>query len=320
MKQVKLKGTDLIVSNISFGTGNFKGKIDKETSFELMDYYLELGGNFIDTANVYGRWLPDTKNCSEQYIGDWLKSRNAYDQVIIATKGGYYNMTDGSSRITKKDLTYDLDDSLKTLGLDCIDFYWFHRDNESLPIEEIIDIGESFVKEGKIKYFGASNYTLDRMSKAVEYAKLHSINGFSSLSNQWSLAYENEDKKIIDDPTLESIDHYYYNWLKKEKLSLIPFSASSSGFYRKLETQTMNPKVSAAYTNDRNMEIYKLLKELKEKYNTNMAALCLAPLMHQEFQVIPVTSFSNKKQMDEMIIAGNLEMSEEDIKRINQFF
>ncbi|MEG2290198.1 MAG: aldo/keto reductase [Clostridium sp.] len=320
MKNLQLKGTDLNISNISFGTGNFKSNIDKETAFNLMDYYVDLGGNFIDTANVYCRWLPDTTNCSEQYIFEWLKSRNAYNKVVIASKGGHPSLLDGSTRVTKSELTKELDESLMTLGLDCLDFYWFHRDNEALPIEEVVEIGEYFVKAGKIRYFGASNYKLHRMEAAVDYSKNTSGNGFSALSNQWSLAYPNDDKRLINDPTLVDVDAPYYQWLKKEQFPLIPFSSSSNGFFRKLETNTMKPAVSEAYTNDRNMEIYKTLTMLKEKYNTDMAALSLAPIMHQDFQVIPVTAFSSKSQMTEMLAAGDLEISLEDMKLINKFF
>lgn len=320
MKKIQLGTTGLEVSNIAFGTGNFKEKIDQATAFDLLDYYLELGGNFLDTANVYCRWLPDTENSSEQWLGEWLRSRNAYDRVIIASKGGHFSLTDGSCRVTKKELTRDLDESLLTLGLDHLDFYWFHRDNEALPVEEVIDIGEAFVREGKIRFFGASNFKLERMKAAVSYAETSSGNGFSALSNQWSLAYANPGKKLINDPTLVDIDEAYYKWLKESRFPLVPFSSSACGFYRKLECKRMTPAVEAAYSNERNLKIYPILKELQKNHDVNMAALSLAPLMQQEFPVIPVTSFSNRQQMDELLTASELILDSGELELINQFF
>ena len=320
MKKISLGTTGLQVSNIAFGTGNFKEKISKETAFDLLDYYLELGGNFIDTANVYCRWLPDTENSSEQWLGEWLRSRKSYDRVVIASKGGHYSLSDHSCRVTKQELTRDLDESLRTLGLEYLDFYWFHRDNEVLPIEEVVEIGEYFVKEGKIRFYGASNYKLDRMKAAVSYAETIPGNGFSALSNQWSLAYANPGKKLINDPTLVDIDADYYQWLVKTGFPLIPFSASACGFYRKLECNRMPPAVKAAYDNERNMALYSILQKLQETYSMNMAALSMVPLLSQTFPVVPVTSFSNRQQMDELLSASDVTFSDEELSLINPFF
>ena len=136
MKKVRFSDTDLYVSRILLGTGNFKAKLSKEAAFDVMSSYVEAGGNFIDTANFYCRWLPDTDNCAEQFIGEWLRKEGHRKDVVIATKGGHPHALTGRWRADREHITEDLEESLRTLGVDCVDLYWFHRDNKDLPIEE----------------------------------------------------------------------------------------------------------------------------------------------------------------------------------------
>ena len=149
MKYIQLNNTDLDVSRICLGTAGFGDKLDQEKSFEVLDAFIRAGGNFIDTANVYCKWLEGHGNCSEQIIGKWLKDRGAEGKVIVATKGAHYSFEDpGRSRVNREDIRADLDESCRTLGKDEIDFYWLHRDDPEKPVEEIVDILEELKKEG----------------------------------------------------------------------------------------------------------------------------------------------------------------------------
>ena len=151
MKYIQLNDTDLNVSRICLGTEGFGDKTDQEKSFEILDDFVRAGGNFIDTANVYCKWLEGHGNCSEQIIGKWLKDRGAEGKVIVATKGAHYSFEDpGRSRVNREDIRADLDESLRTLGTEVIDFYWLHRDDPEKPVEEIVDILEELKKDGTI--------------------------------------------------------------------------------------------------------------------------------------------------------------------------
>ena len=124
MKYIKLRNTSLELSNICLGTASFGTRLSEPEIFEILDAFIEAGGNFIDTANIYGKWAEDKLNHSEQIIGKWLKSRNSYNKIIIATKGGHFDFdTPHISRVNKEDIQKDIEESLKSLGLDCIDFY-----------------------------------------------------------------------------------------------------------------------------------------------------------------------------------------------------
>ena len=143
MQYIQLNNTDLNVSRICLGTAGFGDKSDQEKSFEVLDAFVRAGGNFIDTANVYCKWLEGRGNCSEQIIGKWLKDRGAAGKVIVATKGAHYSFDDPSrSRVNREDICADLDESCRTLGTDVIDFYWLHRDDPEKQVEEIVDILE----------------------------------------------------------------------------------------------------------------------------------------------------------------------------------
>lgn len=319
MKKIKLKGTELLVSNICFGTGNFKERLSRDEAFTLLDCYLSAGGNFIDTANVYCRWLPDTANCAEQFLGEWLRRSGRRDQVVLATKGGHPDLRTGENRVNRQNLERELDESLQTMGVDYVDFYWLHRDNTALPMEEVIDLAERFVQAGKVRWYGASNFTLSRMKEALAWQQSHPGRGFRALSNQWSLAYPNPGYKLNGDQSLEGVDAEYYRWLCAQELPLIPYSSTAGGFYGKLGNHPLSETLERGYVNSRNLEIGELLKKLAEKYHASPVALSLAILMNQTFQVIPVTAASTPGQLEEILQAGELELEAADVEQLNQY-
>lgn len=308
MKKVRLKNTNLELSNICYGTANFGEKLDKVQAFRMLDAYVDLGGNFIDTANVYCKWVEGLGNSSEQYIGRWLKERNAYGKVVVATKGGHYDFASpGTSRVRKEEIRKDLEESLRTLGLDCIDFYWLHRDDEALGVEEIIDTMEDLVKEGRIRYYGASNYKRYRVEEALQYARKQGIQGFSAVSNQWSLAAVNEGGNMNSDPSLVMMDKEYYKWHKESGMPVVPFSSGAHGFFEKMyKGEELSEAMKRAYVSRKNLWIYETLCSLVGKYHASVHALSIAWLLNQPFQVFPAVSVSKLKQLEDLVKAGEI--------------
>ena len=128
--QIKpLLRTDLQVSVIGLGTDYFGSTIDRKLSMQILDRYVESGGNFIDTAELYARWIPGGEHQSEIFIGGWLRERGLRDALIISTKGGHPKLESMNvPRLSKREIESDLDSSLRRLGVDCVDIYWLHRD------------------------------------------------------------------------------------------------------------------------------------------------------------------------------------------------
>lgn len=328
MKQILLKNTDLKLSNLCLGTGSFGAGIDEKTAFAILDAYTQAGGNFLDTANVYCRWIPGLKNCSEEIIGKWLRQRKAYSQVVVATKGGHYDFQNPAQpRVERKAVQRDLEESLKTLGVDCIDFYWLHRDDPSRPAEEVLEFLEDFRKEGKIRYYGGSNFTLDRLKEYGKAAAAMGAQGFSAVSNQWSLARKNWEADTAGDKTLVAVDQAEYDWHRETGMPLIPFTSTASGFFDKLRAACPQVKdgkllgseaelglpeqVKAFYLNERNLKIYEELASLSRETGHSVFTLSLAYLLNQPFQVIPVSAVSRLEQLSGLLEASELSCGRE---------
>lgn len=332
MKKIILTNTDLNISNICLGGGNFGTKLDKEHAFSVMDSYVAGGGNFIDTANVYCRWIPGNANCSEEFIGSWLKSRNAYNKIIIGTKGAHYDFNAPDiSRVTKEDIRKDLEESLNTLGIDKVDLYWLHRDDKSKDIEEIIDWMEEFVSEGKIRYYGASNFSKERLENANQYVKRKNLQGFSAISNQWSAASLNHGNNLNQDPTMVFMDKDFYEWHKSTRTPIIPYTSTAYGFFEKLHS--LNPVVKEgklvntevldsfdhqllkAYFNQRNLEMYEDFLKIHNETKKSLFSISVAFLLNQPFNTVPVISVSKIEQLNGIREASEIRLSNDIIQK-----
>lgn len=317
MERVLLKGTDLELSNICLGTGSFGEKITKEQAYQILDAYVEAGGNFIDSANVYCKWVDGLGNSSEQYIGSWLRERHAHQKVVVATKGGHYDFRDPSrSRVSEEAIRQDLEESLRTLGMERIDFYWLHRDDETKDITEIVDVMEALVKEGKIRYYGASNYKQYRIEQALSYAQQNGMQGFTAVSNQWSMARVNPGANMNPDPTLVMMDEDYYQWHKRSRMPMIPFSSGAHGFFDKLDRVKEMPKaMQDAYMSRENLDRYQTLCRLREETGASLYALSIAWLLNQPFQVFPVAAVSRVEQLEDFVRASGIHIDGNKIEK-----
>jgi len=317
-----MPGTGLELSTVCLGCGNFGEKLSREDAFEILDAYTAAGGNFLDTANVYCRWIPGMGNCSESMIGQWLRTRKAYDAVVVATKGGHYDFAAPSvSRVNRQAVARDLEESLKTLGLERIDLYWLHRDNPLVPVEEIVDFMDDFVKAGRIRYYGASNFTRERLEAARVYSRKKGTAGFSAVSNQWSLAVPNASGALNPDPTLVSMDRGFYSWHTANNVPIVPYSSTASGFFEKLfrseavvrDGVLISPEagldmpdgLKKAYLNRQNLLTYEKLLTLHRQYQVSLYTLSLACLIQQPFPVFPVSSVRNTAQLQGLAAAGS---------------
>lgn len=162
MKKITIKNTDLELSPMGMGCVNAGIKWDGEDAFRIFDAFLDMGGTVYDTARVYADWIPSEIGRSERVLGQWLRESGKRHDIILVSKGGHPDMTPAvpdmhASRISAENMRHDLELSLRTLGTDYIDIYFYHRDNETIPAGELIEIMEEFRKEGKIRYYACSN-------------------------------------------------------------------------------------------------------------------------------------------------------------------
>ena len=162
----RLGRTDLDVSVLCFGGNVFGWTTDAAQSAAVLDAFMEAGGNFVDSADVYSRWVPGhTGGESEVILGQWMKDRGNRKDVIVATKLGS-PMGEGKQGLSRKYMVQAVEDSLTRLQTDYIDLYQAHRDDQETPLEEIMAAFDDLVKQGKVRWIGASNFTAARLAEA----------------------------------------------------------------------------------------------------------------------------------------------------------
>lgn len=301
MDKILLTGTDLTVSPLSLGTVNYGVKTSEKEAFYQMDAYLDAGGNFIDTASVYGCFPPSAEmHASEKVVGRWLKSRNTYDKIVISTKGGHPLAGDASFtiRLHREELFSDVDKSLQNLGCDAIDMYFLHRDDLTMPVGEVMETLEEIKKQGKIKNYGFSNWTVKRVKEAQEYCKKHGLSGFTMNQLMWSLAHITHEE--IADKTLIAMDKETYDWHTETQMSAMAYRSVAKGYFEKRKNGApMRGELVTTYKDPMNDEIYLSLIKLHEETGISMTALSLLYFIKQPFPSVAIASFTSDTQLSE---------------------
>lgn len=172
---IRIPRTDLDIFPLNLGGNTFGWTSDRDTSFAVLDAFVEAGGNFIDTADQYSVWVEGLKGGeSERIIGEWLKERGNRDEMVIATKVGGHPSRAGLSAANVESA---LDESLKRLNTDYVDIYYAHYDDQKVDVINQVLHAESLVKSGKVKHIGLSNYSPARMRQwfEVAYAGNHTL-------------------------------------------------------------------------------------------------------------------------------------------------
>ena len=244
MTFVNLPKTDLNVSPICLGTGEIGSSLDRAASFALLDRYVELGGAFLDTARVYGDWVPNIeRSVSEKTIGLWLKERGNRDSLVIGTKGAHWLMDKPDiPRLQPADIVSDLDGSLRDLQTDRIDLYWLHRDDPKTPVETILDTLDAQQKAGKIRYYGASNWQVGRLREAQAYAEQRGYAGFVADQVLWNAAVL--ANYPYGDFTVGFMDESRFIHHEKTRMATLAFQPQAYGLFHRMQKRDARPDES----------------------------------------------------------------------------
>jgi len=307
MKYRFLSCTGKSVSVIALGCASYGGGFSAEQSFEFMDEYVSCGGNFFDTARVYG----GAPGRSEKIIGRWLSGRHDRDALIIGTKGGhpeFHSMH--QSRLDPVNLTFDFENSIENL-VSYADIYWLHRDDESRHVGDILETLNGFYERGLARSFGVSNWSPARIKEANDYAAKHSLVGFSANQPQFSLAV----KRAETDDTLRHMDSETYRFHVETKMPCVPFSPQARGYFVKLAKgeSFLSDRQRIEFDPGKNSAILARLGALSEKTGLSAAVLSLSYLLYQPFDTYPIIGASSMEQLRESLSSADAELSEEDI-------
>ncbi len=317
MRQWKMPGTELWISSIVMGTGNFSAAGEPE-NLRLIDHFAEADGNLLDTANSYGKTKTSDPNISEQIIGRWLKSSSQASSMMISTKGGFppfEAMTD--SRLQPADIKADLELSLKTLGRETIDLYYLHRDDHSIPVADLLGLLRELRQQGKIRYFGLSNWSTSRIAEAIELEKQQTDKVLAAVQNRWSLVRYND--RAATDPTLEAMDWEAWELLKRENLAVMPYSSLGKGYFSKYLQNSceVTEKLRRYYENDLNKKRAEALRKLHKDTGYSISQLVLAWLSQQPMPVYPVVAFNRNDQINDAVEAAGINLSQPMIEQLN---
>lgn len=299
MKRITLNNTELTVSPLCLGTVNYGTDTSAADARLQINAFLEAGGNFIDTAQIYGAWGKSAKEYSEYVLGQWLKENGHRQDLVLATKGAHPRWeTMSVPRVNPKCIEEDLDNSLRLLGTDYIDLYFLHRDDVKMPVGDILECLEKARKAGKIRHYGCSNWSLERIKEAGDYSKKNGLEGFVCNQLMWSLADINFAG--VPDPTFILMDRETYDYSAQTGLNTMAYmSIAKAYFTRRGAGEALPSSVTDCYSNASNDAIYEVMQKVEKEGQYNLMDMAFMYLMAVDaFPSIPIASFDTMAQLD----------------------
>lgn len=307
MRLRPLGKTSLPVPVMMLGGNVFGWTVNEADSFRLLDNALDLGLSFIDTADVYSRWVPGhIGGESEAIIGKWFKQTGKRNQVIIATKVGI-DMGDGKAGLSAKRIREAVEESLTRLQTDRIDLYQSHRDDENTPLEETLEAYSALISQGKVRFIGASNYTGARLRAAMETSRKLGIPRYESLQPHYNLV----ERRAYETDLAPAVAEF--------GIGVIPYYSLASGFlsgkYRTaadLEGKARG-RGAGKYLNEAGLQVLAALDDAAAEYNSTPAAVALAWLAAQPNVTAPIVSATTVDQLNDIAAAAALQLREDTI-------
>jgi len=311
MQRVKLGKSDLEVPVICLGGNVYGWTVSEADAFRQLDAALEAGLNFIDTADVYSRWVPGHKGGeSETILGKWLAKGDKRNNVILATKLGQ-DMGDGKKGLKAAYIERAVEDSLRRLQTDFIDLYQAHIDDKETPLEETLGAFDKLVRQGKVRHIGASNYGGARMKDALKASKDNGLVSYVCIQPQYNLVareqFETDLLPVVQEHTL----------------GVIPYYSLAAGFltgkYRSKQDADGKARggTVAKYLNDWGFSVIRVLDEVAREHRSTPARVALAWLMVQPGVTAPIASATSDKHLIDLIEATKLKLDHASLEKLN---
>ena len=312
MTMRKLGRSGLEVSPICLGGNVFGWTADEPTSFAILDAFAGAGFNFIDTADVYSRWVPGHKGGeSEIVLGNWFKRSGRRKSVILATKIGI-ELAPDKKGLSKAYILRGVEDSLQRLQTDYIDLYQSHIDDAGTPLEETLEAYDQLIRQGKVRAIGASNYKGPRLAEAMKVSEQHHLPRYECLQPLYNLydraAYEKDLEPVV----------------LNEGIGVIPYFALASGFltgkYRSEGdlAKSSRGQMVKKYLDPRGFQILAALDDVAGKLGSTPGKVAIAWLMARPGITAPIASATSIAQLNELIDAANLQLDAASIEALNQ--
>jgi aryl-alcohol dehydrogenase-like predicted oxidoreductase len=306
----KLGRTGLKVSALCLGGNTFGWTTDQAASEAVLDAYMDAGGNFIDTADVYSRWAPGNNGGeSEAALGLWMRARKNRAGVIMATKVcGPMGPGDNDKGLSRSHIVEGVEASLRRLQTDYIDLYQAHWDDKDTPLDETLRAFDDLVKQGKVRYIGASNYVAWRLTRALWESDKRGLVRYESIQPKYNLVYRDEYERELEPLCLE------------QDIAVIPYSSLGSGFlsgkYRPgkdLPATARAANVEKGYMTARGFAVLEAIDQVAKKTGATHAQIALSWMAHRPGITAPIASATSPAQLKEILGALDLKLDTESI-------
>jgi len=302
----------LQVSRICLGGNVFGWTVDERRSFRLLDAWVDAGMNFVDTADVYSRWVPGHAGGeSETIIGRWLKASGKRNRIVLATKVGK-PMGDDDKGLSRQYIRRAIDASLRRLQTDHVDLYQSHDDDEATPLEETLTTYAALIKEGKVRAIGASNYAADRLALALDTSERLGLPRYESLQPLYNLV-----ERAAYEDALEPL-------CRERGVGVINYYALASGFltgkYRSSADlgKSVRGKGAGKYLNERGLAVLGALDAVAATIGATPAQVALAWQIARPGITAPIASASDERQLAELVAAARLRLDAPAIAAIDR--
>ena len=297
----------LDVAPLALGGNVFDWTADEPTSFAILDAFVDAGGTMIDTADVYSAWVPGHGGGeSERIIGRWLKrDPSKRDKVVIATKVGFFE------GLAPEKILAACDASLGRLGIDRIDLYYQHKDDQAVPLAESLGAFEHLVEQGKIRAIGLSQFTADRLDEAMETSRRLDLTPPSTLQPWYNLVERQKFEGDLRDSAL------------RHGLAVFPFYSLANGFltgkYRSKEDlgKSVRGLRNVEYLEGKGMRVLAALDDVAAETGASLATVTLAWTIAQPAITAPIASATSIPQLVELLAALQLDLTPEQIARLD---
>ena len=314
MRRIRIPGTELDVSTVSYGTADLGVDMSDADAARLLDAYRDAGGNFIDTAHVYAFWTRYGAGSSETTIARYIKERGRGD-LVIATKGGH----PGAPGYRKVDrwldpgrVHADIEDSLGRLEVDTIDLYYLHRDDTRFSVADVMEMLNAEIAAGTIRAIAASNWTSERLEAANAYAAERGLHGFVASQVQWSFAVKDTPPPMPHGEQGIYAQPDDIGFHERSGLPLAAYTSTARGYFTDRE-----PKPSS-FDSDGSRARLERAREIAAGKGVTANQIALAWLMHQEFPCIPITGTRNVDHLNENLAAADVELTADEVAYLRE--